>query len=105
MRVQARLLGLARALPTVAAADPDLKAALRQAAAPYLDGMGLVREDHVDRGARMAFALTADGTGSLKQALDELSFLPCRGARATSPVDDWKQRIALRAAMRKATGQ
>jgi hypothetical protein len=88
--VQARLLGLARAPPTVAAADADLKAALRQAADPYLDGIGLDRLDHVDRGARLTFELTASGEGLLKQVLDELSWLPCPGSRATQPTVEFR---------------
>jgi hypothetical protein len=85
----------------VATADPDLKAAFRQAAGPHFDGMGPCREDHVDRGARMAFAFTADGTGSPKQLLAELSWLPCRGARVTPPTVEQANRVALRAAIRK----
>jgi hypothetical protein len=103
--VQAKLLALANALSAVAAASAADNAVFRELADPYFETVGLARENQVDRGARQAFALTLDGAGSLKVVLDELSWQPERGARCRSPADEQRDRVALRAAMKKAVRQ
>jgi hypothetical protein len=91
--------------PAVAAATPAKTAAFRQIAHPHFETFGLAREDQFDRGARHAFALTVDGAGSLKQCSTNCRGCQRGGARCRSPVDEQRDRVALRAAMKKAAGQ
>jgi hypothetical protein len=49
----AKLLALVNALPAVAAASPTDKATFRELADPYFETVGLASEDPVDRGARV----------------------------------------------------